>query len=114
MPAVDHRKLSGGCTVAQVPLQTPGAPPTPPGSVTGLSAGVNQSSAALVHAPEGEFDEAGVSTGAIAGWVLAEHRVRACFALTPRTIGTIKPLHEQSSQLRLLACVIAGGAVSAA
>ena len=34
----------------------------------GLSAGVSQMSAALVHAPEGEFDDAGVCTGAIAGW----------------------------------------------
>ena len=55
--------------MAQVPLQTPGTPPVPPGNVTGLSAGVNQMSAALVHAPEGELDDGGVFTGTIVGWV---------------------------------------------
>ena len=52
---------------AQVPLQTPGAPPAPPGSITGLSSGCNQMSAALVHAPEGEIGADGVFTGAIVG-----------------------------------------------
>ena len=51
-----------------MPLQTPGAAPTPPGS---LSSGIYQLSAALVHAPEGEFDATGVSTGAIAGSVVS-------------------------------------------
>ncbi len=48
-------------------MQTPGAPPAPPGSVTGLSSGFHQMSAALVHAPEGEIGRDGVATGAIAG-----------------------------------------------